>query len=155
MAYLDTCNGSLLVFVSWSTPSPLSSKWFDLKLKLVSNKVRSTTLKITLTLTYPKDQFCMCCHWSSLKPKMDHHHEAIILIFFVRKLFLMHVHPNLITCLSLYLLQKCTVCSFSLFIVELHHEVVSPSLPSFHHLNLSFFSKGKGIKSIRGSGLNP
>ena len=44
-----TCNGSLLVFLGWSTSSPLSSKGFDLKSKPVSNKVRSITLNVTLT----------------------------------------------------------------------------------------------------------
>ena len=44
-----TCNGSLLVFLGWSTSCPLSSKGFDLESKPVSNKVRSTTLKVTLT----------------------------------------------------------------------------------------------------------
>jgi hypothetical protein len=50
-------------------------------------------------------------------------------------------------------LEKTTY-SFFLFAVELPHEVVSLSLPSFHHLNLPFFSKGKEIKSIGVSGLN-
>jgi hypothetical protein len=41
-----------LVFVGWFTSSLLTSKWFDLKSKLVSNKVRSTTLKVTLITSY-------------------------------------------------------------------------------------------------------
>jgi len=39
-----TCNRSLLVFLGWSTSSPLSLKGIDLESKLVSNKVRSATL---------------------------------------------------------------------------------------------------------------
>ena len=49
-----TCNGSLLVFLGWSTSSPLYLKGFDLESKLESNKVRSATLKITLTPYLPE-----------------------------------------------------------------------------------------------------
>jgi len=51
MGSFGICNGSL-VFVGWFTSSLLTSKWFDLKSKLVSNKVRSTTLKVTLITSY-------------------------------------------------------------------------------------------------------
>jgi len=43
------CNGSLLVFLGWSTSSPLSSKGFDLESKSMSNNVRSATLNVALT----------------------------------------------------------------------------------------------------------
>jgi len=49
-----TCNGSLLVFLGWSTSSPLSSKGFVIESKPVSNKVRSITLKVTLTSYSPE-----------------------------------------------------------------------------------------------------
>jgi len=48
MGSFNTCNGSLM-FTGWSTSSPLSSKGFDIESKLVSNKVISATLKVTLT----------------------------------------------------------------------------------------------------------
>jgi hypothetical protein len=57
----------LLVFLGWSTSSPLSSKGFDLESKRVSNKVRSTTLKVAL---------------APYSPKIHHHHEIANLIFF-------------------------------------------------------------------------
>jgi hypothetical protein len=41
-----------LVFLGWFTSSLLTSKWFDLESKPVSNKVRSTTLKVTLITPY-------------------------------------------------------------------------------------------------------
>jgi hypothetical protein len=42
-----TCNRSLLVFLGWSTSSPLSSKVFDIESKPASsNNVRSATLKV-------------------------------------------------------------------------------------------------------------
>jgi hypothetical protein len=44
-----TCNGSFLVFLGWSTSSPLSLKGFNLESKSVSNNVRSATLKVALT----------------------------------------------------------------------------------------------------------
>jgi hypothetical protein len=72
----------LLVFLGWSTPSPLSSKGFDLESKSVSNNVRSATLKVTLTPYSPGRSILYACHWFSLKPEMDHHHEAVILISF-------------------------------------------------------------------------
>ena len=77
-----TCNGSLLVFLGWSTSSPLSSKGFDLESKSVSNNVRSATLKVALTPYSPGRSILYVCHWFSIKPEMDHHHEAVILIFF-------------------------------------------------------------------------
>ena len=49
-----TCKGSLLVFLGWSTSSPLSSKGFDLESKSVSNNVRSETLKVVLTPYSPR-----------------------------------------------------------------------------------------------------
>jgi hypothetical protein len=39
----------LLVFLGWSTSSPLSSKGFNLESKSVSNNVRLATLKVALT----------------------------------------------------------------------------------------------------------
>jgi hypothetical protein len=53
MRPFGTCNWSLLVFLGWSTSSPLSSKEFDLELKLVSNNKKSATLKATLTAYSP------------------------------------------------------------------------------------------------------
>jgi hypothetical protein len=44
----------LLVFLGWSTSSPLSSKGFDLESKYVSNNVRSATLKVALTPYSPR-----------------------------------------------------------------------------------------------------
>jgi hypothetical protein len=77
-----TCNGSLLVFLGWSTSSPLSSKRFDLESKSMSNNVRSTTLKVALTPYSPGRSILYALSLILFKPEMDHHHEAVILISF-------------------------------------------------------------------------
>jgi len=145
------CNWSLLVFLGWSTSSPLSSKEFDLELKLVSNNIKSATLKATLTAYSPGRSIFYALSmilsktWSWPSPRGCN----FDFLWLGNRSLCMCTQTQSpgwrTTCLRPLFALEALVCSFSLFIVELPREVVSPSLPSFHHLNLSFLQKVKEL----------
>jgi len=140
-----TCNGFLLVFLGWSTESPLSLKGFDLKSKHVSNKVQSTTLKVALTQYSLGRSILYALSLILSKTWNEPSSWGCNFDFFwlgnrSLRICTQTQSPGWkTTCLHpLFALKAYNIYFFFLFAVELSHGVVSPSLPSFHHLNLPF-----------------
>jgi hypothetical protein len=72
---LGTSNGPLLwlsLVLGWSSSFPFSSKGFNLESSLTSNRVKSETLKVTLTPYSLVNQLYKHCHWSSQGSEMTH-----------------------------------------------------------------------------------